>query len=294
MPASAPIRKAVVSGRFYPADPAILEKDILAFLNSGTETSRTADSGHATRPWALMLPHAGYIYCGRVLGATLSGMTPPETVVILCPNHTGQGHPLGVWPSGAWQTPLAAFPIEESLAADISRQGEFAADTASHLQEHSIEVLLPFLQVLAGEKKPNMVPICVGTRKAETLQRAGEALGAALDKCNAAGQGVGLVISSDMNHYENEQVTLEKDRLALASILNGDPAGLLEVTMRRHISMCGAAPMALALFAARALGAPTAELVCHDTSAAASGDRERTVGYAGLRVYIEPQGAGGW
>jgi AmmeMemoRadiSam system protein B len=89
-----------------------------------------------------------------------------------------------------------------------------------------------------------------------------------------------------MNHYENEQTTLKKDDMALERALSCDPEGLLAVVAERGITMCGAAPLAVALFAAKALGAPSARLVMHDTSASASGDTTRAVGYAGLRLHL--------
>ena len=89
-----------------------------------------------------------------------------------------------------------------------------------------------------------------------------------------------------MNHYEGERRTVEKDALALERALACDPEGLLAVVARERISMCGAGPLALALFAARQLGRARAELAAHDTSAAASGDTEHVVGYAGLRLFL--------
>ena len=76
---------------------------------------------------------------------------------------------------------------------------------------------------------------------------------------------------------------MHKDALALTQALSCDPEGLLATVERHKITMCGAAPLALALFAAHALGEPWAELCLYDTSATASGDTRRVVGYAGLR-----------
>ena len=90
-----------------------------------------------------------------------------------------------------------------------------------------------------------------------------------------------------MNHYESEKRTLEKDNMALESALAADPDTLLETVAREEISMCGAGPLALALYAGQALGKLDVDLVAHDTSARASGDTEHTVGYAGLRLYLD-------
>ena len=78
----------------------------------GSDASAPAKIDAAFRPWGLMLPHAGYVYCGRVLGATLAGVELPRTLIVLCPNHTGRGQTLGVWPEGAWLTPLAPLPVD--------------------------------------------------------------------------------------------------------------------------------------------------------------------------------------
>ena len=86
-----------------------------------------------------------------------------------------------------------------------------------------------------------------------------------------------------MNHYEDQETTMRKDAFALSQALACDPEGLLTMVQREKITMCGAAPMALALFAARALGEPWAELCLYDTSATASGDTRKVVGYAALR-----------
>lgn len=272
------LRQPVVHGRFYPASPDGLARETAAYL---------ADSqGQAPKkPWGVMLPHAGYMYCGKVIGKTLSGVELAQRLIVLCPNHTGRGAQLGVWPSGAWLLPGGSVPVDETLAHELCNSGGgYEADTASHFGEHSIEVILPFLRALAGDKLKGVVPVCVGTRNPKILERAGLCLASVLAR--PENSDAGLVISSDMNHYENEKRTLEKDNLALACALGADPDALLATVAREKISMCGAAPLALALYAAHALGKLSVELAAHDTSASASGDYDRTVGYAGLRIFL--------
>ena len=282
------IRQPIAAGRFYPAAPEALEREARAYLKGG---ATLVERSGAASPWGLMLPHAGYVYCGRVLGATLAGVDLPRTLVLLCPNHTGQGQALGVWPEGAWLTPLAPLTVNADLAAALIETnggiGGFVADTRPNLGEHAIEVILPFLQVASDAGRPlRIVPVCVGTQQAAALSAAGQALAAALAERHARGESVGVIVSSDMNHYEDERRTVEKDALALERALACDPEGLLDTVARERISMCGAGPLALALFAARLLGEPKAEFIAHDTSATASGDASHTVGYAGLRFFL--------
>ncbi|MDR2743833.1 MAG: AmmeMemoRadiSam system protein B [Desulfovibrio sp.] len=281
---SAAVRHPAVAGTFYPGDPNDLDSLVRGCLAKGAAASRLRDKGDG-RLFALMLPHAGYVYCGHVIGATLADLALPGRFVVLCPNHTGQGHPFGVWPDGAWLTPLGPVAVDGVLAASLVK-GIYALDTRSHLREHSIEVLLPFLQILT-RNEAQIVPVCVGTREPQALRAAGLELAAALTALYREDPaGVCILVSSDMNHYENEQITLKKDAMALEKALSCDPEGLLAVVAERGITMCGAAPLAVALFAAKALGKPSAGLVMHDTSARASGDATRTVGYAGLRFHL--------
>ncbi|MDR1857770.1 MAG: AmmeMemoRadiSam system protein B [Desulfovibrio sp.] len=272
-----PVRTPVVANQFYPGDPGQLARAVDSFLFDPAD-------GRAPDPvWGVMLPHAGYIYCAKIIGETLSGVALPKTLVVLCPNHTGMGQAFGVWPDGGWDTPLGRVKVAEELAAALTGAGcGFAPDIHSHLREHSIEVLLPFLQRTTSPLE--IVPVCVGTQDVAALRWAGEGLGRVLREWRGQGREVGIVVSSDMNHYENHQRTLQKDDKALVMIVACDPEGLLEVVGRESITMCGAAPMAMALFAARTLGTPVAQFVGHDTSATASGDATRVVGYAGVRL----------
>jgi len=289
------IREPVAAGRFYPGSATALQAEVRAWLARGASSGTPECGARPTGPLhGVMLPHAGYVYCGAVIGATLaaswadprSGRDIPRRLLALCPNHTGMGHPLGVWPEGFWRTPLGDTAVDAELAdALCACGGGFAADTASHAHEHSIEVLLPFLQYLAGgDVAPlRITPVCVGVGSAAALRAAGPALADVLRRQTTGGEAVGIVVSSDMNHYEDQETTLRKDARALAKLLSCDADGLLDVTRRERITMCGAAPMSLALFAARAAGTPWAELCAHDTSAAASGDARQVVGYAGVR-----------
>lgn len=269
-------RKPVVAGRFYPADPVELEKEIDSFFSDAAATARK-------KTWAVMLPHAGYVFCGDVIAHTLASMELPARLIVLCPNHTGYGQPMGVWPDGIWETPLGEVAVDAALAKALIETGTgFSADTQSHLGEHSIEVLLPFLQKTKGNRLEGIVPVCVGSQSAMLLEMAGQGLARVIRK----NPDVGLVVSSDMNHYESEKRTLEKDALALAAAEKADPAELLRTVARNEISMCGAAPLALALYAGSYLGKLDVEVVAHDTSARASGDAEHCVGYAGLRIWL--------
>jgi AmmeMemoRadiSam system protein B len=152
-------------------------------------------------------------------------------------------------------------------------------DSVAHRDEHALEVQLPFLQTLVGDFR--FVPIALGTRDYAALESLGEAIAAVLAR---SAEPVLIVASSDMNHYEPDEITRVKDRMALERIVALDPRGLLDVVRREGITMCGVGPAVSMLTAARRLGAARVDLVRYATSGDVIGDYDEVVGYAGAIV----------
>ncbi len=268
-------RHPIVAGRFYPGTERALRREVQEYLGNADGT---------VEPLMVMLPHAGYMFCGSIIGATLGRVRLPERLILLGPNHSGRGRPLAVWPEGKWITPLGPVEVDAGLADRcIASGGGFEADMEAHASEHSLEVPLPFLQ--AKVPALSIVPICVGLHDLEGLRRAGEALAGVLREETRAGRTTALVVSSDMNHFENQERTVQKDTQALSPLLERTPEKLFATVRAERITMCGVCPAALALFACNALGATKAELAGYGTSATASGDSGRVVGYAGAYVW---------
>jgi MEMO1 family protein len=266
-----PIRHPAVAGRFYPLDRETLLREVEAFLPAGVFSKPAL---------GCVAPHAGYIYSGEVAGAVYAAVDVPLRCLVLCPNHTGKGRPLAIMSAGAWETPLGAVPIDAGLAADLKQRFPLLTEDAeAHRSEHAVEVQLPFLQ----RRNPQLtfVPIALGTGQFEVLEELGNAVA---DVVKQRAEPVLMVASSDMNHYENDRITREKDHKAIEQMLAMDARGLFDVVTNEDISMCGFGPTVVMLTAARRLGAKSAELVKHATSGDVSGDREMVVGYAGVVV----------
>jgi AmmeMemoRadiSam system protein B len=265
------IRHPSVAGRFYPSDPKILLNDVRSYLSPQTASAPAL---------GCVTPHAGYVYSGSVAGAVYGQLQIPQRVVILCPNHTGKGHPLAIMSNGTWETPLGQVPIDTALADALKKEFPLLTeDFEAHRSEHAIEVELPFLQACRPDF--TFVPIALGAGQFEILEKLGEALANVIQ---AQGEKTLVVASSDMNHYENDVVTRIKDHKAIERMLAIDPGGLFDVVMREEISMCGFGPTVTMLTATKRLGATSAELVKYATSGDVSGDREMVVGYAGVVV----------
>jgi hypothetical protein len=273
------VRQPAVAGRFYPANAQHLRAEVETYTTVRADAS--AESEPRIRAMGCIVPHAGYVYSGHVAGAVYRRLDLPRRMVILCPNHTGMGEPLAIMSEGAWHTPLGDALIDEAMANQLkSRMPLLAEDQAAHRYEHALEVQLPFLQVLAPGFR--FVPITVGTSNFDALSALGVVIGSVAGE---AGEPVLVIASSDMNHYESDDITRVKDRRAIDRILALDPRGLYETVHQANIIMCGYGPAVVMLTAAKKLGATQAELVRYATSGDVSGDRDMVVGYAGIAVY---------
>ena len=265
------VRHPAVAGQFYPKDPNRLVADVQSYLHVEAQPAPA---------FGCVVPHAGYMYSGHVAGAVYAHVAIPERCIVLCPNHTGVGTPLSIMTDGVWETPLRDVEIDSSLANLLMKAFPgLSEDSDAHRGEHAIEVQLPFL--LQRRKDLTFVPIAIGTRRYELLEGLGMAMAHVLE---SLGDGVLMIASSDMNHYESDPVTRVKDHKAIQKILALDPAGLYEVVTQEHVSMCGYGPTIAMLTAAKQMGATSAELVKYATSGDVSGDRRMVVGYAGIVV----------
>jgi len=264
------IRAPAVAGTFYPNNPGELIRQIQKFV-------RAENYAPALPVRACLVPHAGYSYSGHVASAVYSRVALPQRIVILGVRHFPHGADGAIVSEGAWRTPLGHAQIDSDLANKISRACPFLReDSIAHHREHSLEVQLPFLQVL--QPKFTFVPIALGTHDYAALVIVGEALG----KILAFEPDVLLLTTSDFNHYEDDATTRRKDALAIEKILQFDPSGLFEVCRNAKISMCGLGPVVAMLTALNSIHSNRAELLKYATSADISGDTSAVVGYAGF------------
>ena len=265
------LRLPAVAGSFYPSDPLELTTLVRRYAIKAEVTS-------PERVKACLVPHAGYVYSGHVAGMVLSRIALPKKIVILGVRHFPRGEQAAILSRGAWRTPLGDVEIDESLAKVLHREcGLLREDSVAHSAEHSLEVQLPFLQVLAPSF--TFVPVALGTVRFEDLVLVGEGIARALA---SKSEDVLLLTTSDLNHYEDDATTRVKDGKAIDQLLALNARGLYDTCMREEISMCGLGPAVAMLTALQALGTKNAELIKYATSADVSGDTRAVVGYAGM------------
>ena len=265
-------RPAFFAGRFYPGEPAAMAQAVEQLLEPDPV---------APQAWpAAMIPHAGWIFSGRLAAATLQRLQFPSRVLVLAPKHTEPGPGWAVAPYLAWQIPGGEVPgdpeLARRLAADVPG---LQLNAAAHQQEHAIEVQLPLIARLAPQAR--VVGIVMAASDWQACQGFATALAAVL--ASLPEQPL-LLISSDLHHFASDAESRRLDKLALQAIQTLDPPHVLDTVVTQHqIKMCGVYPCVTVMETLRQLNQLTrCECVGYTTSAEASGDRSRVVGYAGL------------
>ena len=238
----------------------------------------------AKKPIALVVPHAGYIFSGQIAADAFKQVEGEsyDVVAILGTNHTTPNfQKISVYNGRGFRTPLGVAETDREIAAALLKDdADCVVDERVHENEHSIEVELPFVQVLFPGAR--IVPVVVGSTDAALCARFGEALAKVLKNRRAL-----IVASSDLSHYPSAAAAEGLDREVLAAIAALDVESLrstIETHMRRPVPnlvtcACGEAPILAAIEAARRLGAKGGKVVSYAHSGqTALGEQSRVVG----------------
>jgi AmmeMemoRadiSam system protein B/AmmeMemoRadiSam system protein A len=275
------IRKAGVSGQFYPAD----REELFRIIKSKIDENAIKKDAIG-----VVLPHAGYEYSGGVAGAVLSRVKIKKTAIVIGFAHAGMGKPFAVMPEGLWQTPLGNVAINTNLARQLLSSSRYleedevafnysAPSFGNIFNENSIEVHLPFLQYLNPDIQ--IVPIALSGKSISAYKEIGEVIARTV-KDNES--DILIIASSDMTHREPQDIARDKDMKVVEAILEMDEDLMLQVVSKYHVSMCGAGPVACLIRAVRELGGGVAELVDYRTSGETTGNYSDVVGYAGIII----------
>lgn len=266
-------RQPIVSGQFYPGSSEALSRQVEEYIKQGEPAAEK-------RTLLAMVPHAGYPFSGPTAGKVMAEANLSDRLLLLGPNHSGRGRALAVWPEGTWKTPMGGLKVDSGLAdALFEAEPRLKRDYEAHMYEHSLEVVVPFIESVRPEAR--ILPVCVAEHRLEVLFSVAENIAGVLSKSS---EPISIVVSSDMSHYVSHQSAKERDFMALQAIEAMDPKALAETVRRENITMCGVLPMTLGLAVAKAMGAQSSRVVDYSTSGDASGDYERVVGYAGVLV----------
>ncbi len=295
------IRKPVVADKFYPNNTEELRSVINNFLANVPQQKEIS-------PIALIVPHAGYIFSGQAMAYSyklLEGEKEEKeekerkkenykTIIIIAPSHHSAYRGGSIWYEGAYQTPFGEIPIDEELAQKIMELNPLLNYLpAAHKKEHSIEVQLPFLQLVLSDFK--IVPIVIGpysNYQDLTL------LASSITKAIGKRDDVLLIASSDLSHYPNYEkaqysdgkildaiktFSVEKTLEIKAELLNENIEGLSTVA-------CGMNPIIMIMLISQQLEANEIEILHYSNSGDIPkyGDKSSVVGYGAVAFYKNP------
>lgn len=279
------IRGPSVANMFYPADARALRRALGECLSH-----RSLGPGGFLDPSdnlvGGMVPHAGYVYSGPCAAHLYARLRKDiESVVLLGVDHRGQRSKAEVSSADYWATPLGQIPVDAALCRRLTDLVDFLKwDDWPYVDEHSIEVQLPFLQEVL--ESFTLVPISLSHLSEEECRRLGMALAQVWEETHSQRRLL-ILASSDLSHYLPPAETERFDRMALEPVISLDAQALLRTVAKEQISMCGVFPTAVLLFAARAIGATEARLLKHYHSGEVE-PMTGVVGYASVSIETSP------
>lgn len=231
-------RKPYAAGKFYSDNKETLKNDLIKLFAECKKTSETMNVQ------AIIVPHAGYVYSGKIAASgfsTTSKNCTYKNIFIIGSSHRMAFEGASIYSDGDYVTPLGKATVNREIASELRKKSKvFNFQGDAHLEEHSIEVQVPFIQYYY-DKTPPIIPIIIGTNNTTTIKVIAEALRPWFTPDNL------FVISSDFSHYPPYNDAVINDKATADGILSGDPAAFLAVLKKNAsketpglvTSMCG-------------------------------------------------------
>lgn len=273
------VRHSVIAGNWYPGDAAVLKNQLSAFLS-------TVEIGEENKDvFALIVPHAGYFYSGQTAAHAFKQIEGKsfERVIIASPFHAPATEAFLTTAFEQFETPSGRVTVDQE---GLGQLNEYLS--AHHVpmiksvrgeREHSLEIELPFLQHVLNEPF-EVVPVMVRAQNADWLKLLGEGFAEL-----AQNRKTLLVASTDLSHFYNAETAKLMDGKVLDYIEAIAPSELLAGNMQGHAQACGAGAVAAVLWAAQAVGAMDARILCYSHSGMVTGDHHSVVGYGAGVIY---------
>ncbi len=275
------IRPPAVSGTFYSSNPDTLVKDVKKYLHAAKIKKGFVGKGQS--PFGFIVPHAGYAYSGATAAHAYKMMQDLDfdTAIMLGPSHHAFIDGNSVFSHGAYETPLGKVLIDDKIATSLLKKKRMIDSVESQYAEHSIEVQVPFLQVV--RKTVKIVPILIGDYSLINLQQLSANLLEIIDEFR--NKKIMFIVSTDLSHYHSAEAADKMDKIFIDYFhdfkLKEMIAGLNENT----IEACGSGPVIALMLLAKTLKRTNVEILEHTNSARSSGDQKRVVGYFSAVVY---------
>ena len=247
------IRPASHSGSWYQNSPQLLSQEITQYLSN----TKKLNKGFVK---SIIVPHAGYRFCGQIMAQSFINIFPNNynRVVILGPSHHEYFQGCGLTSFEKFDTPLGSLNIDVNYIKRLLKKSDlfFEVEKSVDINEHSIEMELPFLKYIFKDKELSIIPIIVGDNDFDTNKKIAEALYELYEDKNTL-----FVISSDFCHwgrnfgfmtydkkFENIWESIQDlDKQALDIIEEINSEKLDKYFKRTRNTICGRNPISISL-----------------------------------------------
>lgn len=274
MAPSESIRESIAAGSFYPASPDGLRSQINEFLDN-------AELSDIENIKAIVCPHAGYIYSGQVAAYSYRQIAGKkfDSVFLIAPSHSEYFNFSSIYGGDAYRTPLGLVYIDKERSKILADKSErIKLSLYGHRDEHSLEVQLPFLQVLFEDIK--IVPIVIGQQSSQNIKELGNSIGELFKN-----EKILIVASTDLSHYHPYDIAVTLDQKVNKLISDFDHEALMTEFITNNAEMCGGGPVISAMIASKILSANTSKILNYKNSGDVSGDKSAVVGYLAAAFY---------
>jgi len=269
------IRDPVVAGMFYPKDRGALMRQIESLLNDVDASEESSENLIGA-----VVPHAGYSYSGPVAAYAYRALQKirPQHIIIVGPSHREYFKGCSVYNGEIARTPLGDVSLDISLGGKIASFEGIQNSERGHLQEHAIEVQIPFLQSIYSHDF-SVVMITMGEQSIQTVNALAEAIH------QIWSEDMLLLASSDLSHYYQYDKAKAMDSRFAELIERYDTEGFWKALERHEIEACGFGPVMTLLELGKLITTPRIEVYESLNSGDITGERAQVIGYLSAGVY---------
>ena len=274
MKPSETIRESVAAGSFYSGNPSELSRQINEFLDN-------AESSDIKNIKAIICPHAGYIYSGQVAAYSYRQIVGQkfDSVFLIAPSHSEYFDFISIYSGDAYRTPLGLVHVDKERSKILADNSTgIKLSVYGHRDEHSLEVQLPFLQVLF--KSIKIVPVVIGNQNNQNIEELGKSIGSLFKN-----EKILIIASTDLSHYHPYDIAVSLDQKVKKLIDDLDQKKLMTEFISNNAEMCGGGPVISAMIASKILGANASKILIYKNSGDVAGDRSAVVGYLSAAFY---------
>ena len=270
-------RRWELAGDWYPASPGDLDDAVGDLLDAVDAEPRPA--------LAVLTPHASLPVSGPTAAEVFARIELADRIILLSPDHWGDGEPAAIWTDGPWLVPGHAIEIDHDLVAELRDALPDVAPDRTAFGNHEEEMQLPFLQYLHPDATIAPIALFDNSRRhfqgweIERIQAWGDAIAGVVAAHREAGEDVTLLVTTDLTHHEVLEIGDEQDAALMSRIGALDVEGLFGDVTDGQISICGEIPTAILMAALRALGRDSIEVIGRGSSYLHNGDEDDVIGY---------------